>query len=59
MVQHVFAVDDPRWTHHADHDTDDPRFVDQEFHLIDEHGTIHVHVEHKVNRRARTDRPPA
>lgn len=60
MAQHVFAADDPRWTHHADHPSQHgDRFVDQEFRLVDEAGAEHVHVEYGVNRRARTDRPPA
>lgn len=52
------ALGDRRWSHHADHLTDDPRFVDQEWRLVDEHGTEHAHVERGVNRRARTARPP-
>lgn len=58
MSRHVFVADDPRWTHHSDHDTDDPHLVDQEWRLVDDDGHEHTHVEHGVNRRARTARPP-
>lgn len=51
-------LDDPRWVHHKDHETDHPAFVDQEWRVEDEDGTVHTHTEHNVNRRARTERPP-
>lgn len=51
-------LDDPRWRHSADYDTQDPRFVHQEWKLTDEDGHEHRHVEEYVNRRARHERPP-